>query len=53
MKRLKKILSIALIGSVLFSATACSNGTKPSTSSNVQQNKDKVIELTFWHSMGE
>ncbi|MDE4541557.1 ABC transporter substrate-binding protein [Thermoanaerobacterium sp. R66] len=52
MKRLKKILSIALIGSVLFSATACSNGTKPLTSSNIQQNKDKVIEITFWHSMG-
>lgn len=52
MKRLKKILSIALIGSVLFSVTSCSNGTKPLTSSNIQQNKDKVIEITFWHSMG-
>ncbi|MEG6566146.1 ABC transporter substrate-binding protein [Thermoanaerobacterium saccharolyticum] len=52
MKRLKKILSIALIGSVLFSSTACSNDIKPSSVSNTQQNKDKVIELKFWHSMG-
>lgn len=52
MKKLKRILSIALIGSVLLSATACSNGTKQATTSNTKTNENKVIELTFWHAMG-
>jgi len=52
MKKLKRILSIALIGSVLLSATACSNDTKQATTSNTKTNENKVIELTFWHAMG-
>lgn len=52
MKGLKKFISIAIIGSVLLSATACSKNANEATSSNAKPDTNKVINLTFWHSMG-
>lgn len=56
MLNLKRIISAILIGTLLISATACSNtskqATNTSTSADNSNNSSKVIEITFWHAMG-
>lgn len=45
--RLKKVLSVLLVVSMLAGFTGC--GTKQTTKENTPA---KVVELTFWHAMG-
>lgn len=47
--KLKKILSIVLASSMVFSLIGC--GSSKSSSAN-NDSKEKVVELKFWHSMG-
>ncbi|MCY6370799.1 ABC transporter substrate-binding protein [Clostridium ganghwense] len=55
--KLKKILSILLASSMIFSLAACGKNTAQSSGNTGDKSKEtasnnKVIELKFWHSMG-